>query len=430
MTHVSTNAIQARRAWIPRIPAAATFADHHAGVYAGVSVWLALCAICHVYVVVALFSNAIYWLTYYVADYRYGFVRRGLGGELIGLFPDRHYFTAAYGILWMSTAVWLTAVGALMRVIVHSGVKSERKIMLALAVPVLPCSFSYAVYNPHPELFGMAALLAFSISLTRLRTPRSRTIASALFGATMAALALLHEAIPLIFGVGAVLAIVVLLKDATPVARRICAALAVAPGLISVVLVALLGRRDVAAQLCAQVPHRMVDNPWAAARTPQQIFDYLLGRVDSRTDYHDWVCDKTLPILDADVNAAVQMVTHYGFAQHIGSLLLGLSFLSGTIWTVRYLSGVPASALLNQVRQYRISLALTSTFLVPLFLTAVDWTRWCGLITFDVVGVYILYAVGRPEIEQPPTRRNVLVFACIVVALAVLPTGAANNAGG
>jgi hypothetical protein len=43
--------------------------------------------------------------------------------------------------------------------------------------------------------------------------------------------------------------------------------------------------------------------------------------------------------------------------------------------------------------------------------------------------VYVLYAINRREIEQAPSRRNVLAFVCIVAALAVIPTGAANNVG-
>jgi hypothetical protein len=73
--------------------------------------------------------------------------------------------------------------------------------------------------------------------------------------------------------------------------------------------------------------------------------------------------------------------------------------------------------------------ALASVLLVLLFIVAVDWTRWWTLISFDVSIVYILYAITRPEIEQPPTRRQALVFVCVVLVLAVIPTGCVNNVG-
>ena len=258
------------------------------------------------YFVVAVFSNAIFWLTYYVANYEFGFVRRGLAGELIRVFPDDQHFTAGYSILWVSIVGWLIAVAVLMRMVVSRGTKSERRIMLALTIPVMPFSFSYAVYSPRPELFGMTALLAFSVAMTRVSSPRWRMIVSAVYGIAMAVLALVHEAIPLVFALGAVLALVVLPKGASRAARRSCAVLAVGPGIASALSVALLGRHDVAARLCAQVPHGMVADPWAVVTTPQNVLDYLLGRIESRSDYHDWVCKNTTPIHDADLTAAIQ----------------------------------------------------------------------------------------------------------------------------
>jgi hypothetical protein len=96
---------------------------------------------------------------------------------------------------------------------------------------------------------------------------------------------------------------------------------------------------------------------------------------------------------------------------------------------IRYCSGVPVSAFLNEFRNNLVSPVLALALAIPLFVTAVDWTRWWVLITFDVGIVYILYAIYRPEIEQTPSRRNVLVFVWVVILLAVIPTGAANNVG-
>ncbi len=291
---------------INHIQPTAKAADSRAGVYAALSIWLLICVAGHLYFVVAVFSNAIFWLTYYVANYEFGFVRRGLAGELIRVFPDDQHFTAGYSILWVSIVGWLIAVGVLMRMVVSRGTKSERRIMLALTIPVMPFSFSYAVYSPRPELFGMTALLAFSVAMTRVSSPRWRMIVSAVYGIAMAVLALVHEAIPLVFALGAVLALVVLPKGASRAARRSCAVLAVGPGIASALSVALMGRHDVAARLCAQVPHGMVDDPWAVVTTPQNVLDYLLGRIESRSDYHDWVCKNTTPIHDADLTAAIQ----------------------------------------------------------------------------------------------------------------------------
>jgi hypothetical protein len=398
-------------------------------VYTFVSIWLVVWAILHIFFVEAVFSNAILWLEYYAVNYRLGFVRRGLAGELIRIFPDDQFFTGAYAILGLSILAWLVGLAVLIWLILSTGARSERKIMLALVVPVLPFAFTYAIYNPHPELFGMTALLAFGMSLTRARTPRARLVLSALYGIAMAVLALVHEAIPLEFALGAVLAIIILSKDATHAARRICAVFAVAPGIVSILLVAVLGRRDIAAQLCSQVPHGMVDNPWAIATTPQKALDYILGRVESQADYHDWVCQYVTPSLDVNWTSAVKLVGNVGFSRLFGAFVLGVFFFVGTTWLIRYFSAVPVRTFLRELRGNLLLPVLASALLVPLFMTAVDWTRWWVMITLDVAVAYLLYAIERPEIEQPPSRKNVLVFVWVVMVLAVLPTGSANNVG-
>lgn len=150
----------------------AQLADKRARVYVLVSTWLVVWGIWHVYFVEAVFPNAILWLHYYAASYEFGFVRRGLGGELIRMLTGDHFFAGAYTVLWTSITVWLIALAVVVWLILSTGNRSERRIMLALLVPVLPFAFSYAIYNPHPELFGMTALVAFSIFLTRAHTSR------------------------------------------------------------------------------------------------------------------------------------------------------------------------------------------------------------------------------------------------------------------
>lgn len=407
----------------------AQLADKRARVYVLVSTWLVVWGIWHVYFVEAVFPNAILWLHYYAASYEFGFVRRGLGGELIRMLTGDHFFAGAYTVLWTSITVWLIALAVVVWLILSTGYRSERRIMLALLVPVLPFAFSYAIYNPHPELFGMTALVAFSIFLTRAHTSRTRVILSTLYGLTMAVLALIHEAIPLEFALGAVLAIIVLSKNATGATRRICTALAIGPGTVSVLLLAVVGRRDIADQLCAHIPHGMVENPWAVATTPQRVLDYIFGRVESHADYHDWVCEHVTPWFNLDWITSAKLVAVVGFRALFGAFLLGLLFFVATTSMIRYVSAVPVRTFFAELRGNLALPVLASALLVPLFITAVDWTRWWVMITLDVAIVYILYAIDRPEIEQPPSRRNVQVFVCVVLVLAVIPTGSANNIG-
>jgi hypothetical protein len=400
----------------------------HARIYALVAVGLAGWELACLLFVLFVYRTDIYSLSYYAANYNFGFVRRGLGGELVRLFPSGDYFTAAYAVMWLPAVAWLIALSLLILTILSRGVRSERRIMLALLVAILPFSLTYAMFSPRPELLGMSALAGLGMALTWSRTYRPRIAFSALYGVAIASLALIHEAIPLECALGAVLAIIVLAKDATAVVRRICSAVAVGPGIVTMLLVARLGRRDVATQLCAQLPHRMIEDPYAALASQQKTIDYLLGRVESRSDYHYFECI-VISQLDRSFTQAIVSVRQVGLVPLGASFILGLLIFATTTWVIRYFSGVPVRAFLRETRGRLVLPLLALASMVLLFMTGCDWTRWWVLITFDVALVYILYAIDRPEIEQTPSRRTLPAFVVVVVLLAI-PIGHTSHVGG
>ena len=91
-------------------------------------------------------------------------------------------------------------------------------------------------------------------------------------------LTLIHEAVPFLRALGAVWAIVVLAHSSVKI-QRLSALLAVAPGLLVALTIALLRRRDVSSQ-CARLPHKAIR--WATGRTP--------GGEHAYRDFHDWTC--------------------------------------------------------------------------------------------------------------------------------------------
>jgi hypothetical protein len=196
----------------------------------------------------------------------------------------------------------------------------------------------------------MTILLAFCISLTRTGAPRSRMILAGAYGMATAVLALIHEAIPFEFALGAILAIIVLAKDATRSAQRIYAALAVGPGVVAVLLIAALGRRDISGQLRSQVPHGMAADPWAVSSTPKKAVDYLLSGGHNQSDYHDWMCENLTSAIDVDMVNPDHMVGHFGFFWLSESFIIGLLFRSVTIWLIRYFSGVPIGAFVSEIK--------------------------------------------------------------------------------
>jgi hypothetical protein len=64
------------------------------------------------------------------------------------------------------------------------------------------------------------------------------------------------------------------------------------------------------------------------------------------------------------------------------------------------------------------------------FLTGFDWTRWLIIISFDIVIVYILYALDRAEIHEKPTKRTFDMFVVVVAAAALVPIGTVPGFGG
>src|SRR5260370_39338194 len=148
-------------------------------------------------------------MSYYAVDYTVGFVRRGLAGQSAGFIPG-HYLAAALGLRWLSTAIYLCALGLVAGVVLFGRRRSARRLMVAMLLPLLPFGIPFAAYSARPDLFGAAALAVFAVALA---FSRSRAFALAwctAYGLVMAALTLVHEAIGLPVALGAVLAIIVL----------------------------------------------------------------------------------------------------------------------------------------------------------------------------------------------------------------------------
>lgn len=129
-----------------------------------------------------------------------GFIRRVLAGELLGLFGPEHYFAGLRVLKWLQTVVFVAGLAAVAWTVRPR--RSERHLLLALLIPVLPFGFAFGVFSARTDLLGATALAVFACVLTRLSSSRSVLIVSALYGAITAVLTLIHEATPFLFGLG------------------------------------------------------------------------------------------------------------------------------------------------------------------------------------------------------------------------------------
>jgi hypothetical protein len=363
-----------------------------------------------------------YWFSYYVVDYSFGFVRRGLAGQLIDLFPADEYFVGMHIMRWAATAVFLVSLAALCWLILVRGGRSERRIMLALLVPVLPFGLAFAFCSARPDLFGAATLVTFVVAMAFVPAPRYAVLWSGLYGIVIAVLGLMHEAITLEFSLGAILAILVLARDIAPAVQRASIVVAIAPGLIVALAVSLLGEHGFGARACSKVPHRYIDDLQMKNSVSGFVDFFFLGR-KHQTDFHEWICRNITPLYDYDVRHAMNVVASVGAGLLLMSLVFGIGLIVLTIYLVSRFSGVPFAEFRAVLRGRMYWPAVGLAVVVPIFLTAHDWVRWCVLIAFNIAIVFLVYATDSPQLATQPTPREVRELVWVVAVLALIPVG-------
>lgn len=393
--------------------------------YYAVAIGLVIWAVGYVLLLSNVIATAIFWLSYYAVDYSAGFVRRGLAGAIVSAFPEQYYFPVSYALMWGAFAFYSLGLAVVMWRIMRRGQRAERRLMTSLLIPVLPFALTFAVFGPRPELYAAGCLLIFATVLTHVTTTRATLLCASAFGISIAVLALFHEAIPLEFALGAVLATAVLAVGLTPAMRVLCASLAVLPGLVSTTAVVAFGRRDVASALCERIPHGMVRDPWNVPSG--RGLDYLLGRYESVSDYHDWVCARVIPFFGADFSAGVHTVAKLGLPVLLASFLHGLIVCVGTLWLIAFFTRVRGRDFVRQIRGGLWAPIVAASFMIPVFASGTDWIRWWTIILINIAGVYLLFASGRHEIETPVTRRDIKWFIAVIVLLACIPLSAVNT---
>lgn len=386
--------------------------------YVVVAVLLVLWAAVIVFLAVAVIPDA-YWYSYYAVDYTVGFVRRGLAGELIRLIPGDDYFTKQRVGRWLSSGVFVTSLALLAWWLALKSGRSERRLQLAFLVAVLPFGFALGMLSGGSTLFGSLPLVVFAIALTKASSDRFVLVASAVYGIVTAVAALVHEAIPFLFGLGVILALMVLTNQLDRRALWISYALALAPGLVTALVVAVLGRHGVSSDLCALVPHGQVNNPLAGHPTAGQ----LLRGFHYYDDYHDWACRNITPFYDRNFVDGLRYVGRLGAVGMIVNTVFGVGVVAITILVIGWVSGVPFSQVAVHLRRAWPAVVFGFCLTLPVFMTGVDWVRWWVMIAFDIGIVYMLYASCQSAADAPPTRFSRRVFISTMVLLALIPVG-------
>lgn len=379
------------------------------------------------YMVILIYLTSVYlpniqWYSYYVINYGNGFVRRGLAGEILDLFSPDHYFTGLLLLRWLVPVIFVAGLVAVAwRVAVGAG-NSQRSLMLALLIPLLPFGFVHAVVLPTPNLLGATVLTVFAVALTSLTTDRAIVLASAAYGFTTALLTLIHEAIPFLYSLGAIAAIVVLVHSSIHV-QRLSASLATVPGLVVALSITLLGHRDVASQ-CDRLPHKPMDSKLGLS------LSQILDGQHAYKDFHDWTCRVFVTrMFDRTPLDMVGGFTKFGLAPWIMSTIFGIAVFAMTILLIRGVSGVPFGQFCTVLRTRALWVFAAALLVLPLYATTSDWVRWWVAVSFDIALIYLLYASVQPESKHLPTQRTRVLFTVAIVLLALFPSGTIANVG-
>ncbi|WP_052960284.1 hypothetical protein [Mycobacterium sp. EPa45] len=360
-----------------------------------------------------------YWYSYFAIDYSVGFIRRGLAGELLGLFGAAHYFGGLAVLRWIPTVAFVLALAAVAWSIAVKSGRSQRRRLLALLIPVLPFGFAFGLFSARTDLLGGAALAAFAVVLTRVATTRATVIASAVYGLALAVLTLIHEATPFLFGLGVLVALTVLARGLDAKAFWASVVLALGPSVSIALALAAFGRHGVSPQLCQLVQHGPMNHPLAGKPTIGQ----LLSGFHYYVDYHDWFCRAFLPMFDMTFTDGLRFVGSIGVVALAGSTVYGLVVLAVSVLAIAHVSGVPVRRYTALLRGRPLAVLVGFVMILPVFLTGVDWIRWWVIIAFDLGIAFLLYTRDQPEVDEPPTRRTLIVFAVGVILLAVIPIG-------
>jgi len=400
------------------MPGADVITDRRRRFYVTVGVLLAVWAAA-LLVLSATVIPDMYWYSYYSIDYTVGFVRRGLAGELAALFPGQNYFLEQRVGRWFSSGAFIIGLAGLAWWVAARSGRSERRLQLAFLVVILPFGFAFGLLQAGSTLFGGAVLAGFAIALAASESDRSVFIASAVFGAVTAVATLVHEAIPLLYGLGVIAALAVLASHLNRKGFWTSCALALGPGMLTGLVVAVFGRRGISEELCEFVPQGWVNNPLAGNPTTGQ----LLSGYTYYVDYQDWACRNITPFYDRHLIDAVNYVGRLGAGGMIVNTLFGMGIVAISILALSRVSGVPFQRMRTLLGQRWPAVVIGFCLILPVFMTGIDWVRWWVVIAFDIGIVYLLYASKQPEVDLPPSRRSMRVFVSTMILLALFPVG-------
>ncbi|CAM3962532.1 hypothetical protein [Smaragdicoccus niigatensis] len=322
---------------------------------------------------------SIYTKSAWFVDYRYGFVRRGLGGQITG--QSELAVNAAIAMCWVLPII---AIVVVLELLVRRWTAASTSLAILLACS--PLVVGELAYFRRTDQLGLVVLVLVGVACLQLRRSLLPTLAG--LGVVLAVLVFVHEATLLIWGLAAVPMVFVTGNRSRLRNIRLSAA-AVGPGLLALVGIVIAGRVTpaVATQLRED-----------AALGGPTVFRFLSqGIADSFGE-----------------------VSYVGLSKHLAQLTLGaLLILVHVVWIRRSVGLQWVSMFTRLDRRTLLAVsALTGGTVFAVFATGIDWMRWFS--SFGATALVVVAFAVLAVDERPMSSRTVHVSWTQVAVVAYL----------
>lgn len=333
----------------------------------------------------ATVPNSVYAKSMWFVDYRYGFVRRGLGGQITG--QSDLAVNAALIICWI---VPIVAILIVLELLVRRWTTAST--FLALLIACSPFVVDELVYYRRTDELAVIVLVLTGVACLRLRRWLLPAVGG--LGLVLAVLVFVHEASLLIWGLAAV-PVVFVTGNRSWLRNVHLSAAAIGPAFLSLLVVVVAGKVTpaVATQLRED----------AGLRGPT-VFRYLVQGVSD----------------------SIGEVYYVGLTKHLAQLTVGaMLVLVHVLWIRRSVGFGWLSRFTRVDRRTATAIALlVGSAVVAVFATGTDWMRWFsnfGTAALVVVAFAVLSVDEEPMVDRTVTLSWTQV-ATIVYLTILTPT--------
>lgn len=332
--------------------------------------------------------------SYWVINYGDGFVRRGLGGEVLRqVFGEPVPMSVINVVAASTTLIPLVAIAAVVAALLRA--ETTASTSLAAIIAASPFVVDQLIAQRRPDQLGLAVLVAFGFTL--MVAPR-RVLWAVVFGAVFGLASLVHEGTFMYQAAFAALLALALISGRD---GWIAGTVVALPSAVAVLVSGTLGAASE-----QQIAHLTSSAPTEL----QPRLDHFMGYMG------DSISDSVHGVFEL---GAISM----GAMLAVGGILTGI-----TVYLVRRWVTADLFSALNRQGSVALAAGIIGTVAVVglSLLTGRDWIRWASVFgtSWLICTSFVVLAVAPREArEVRPVR------ALILVALVALPTLPAIWAG-